>query len=262
MVLAEALLRVPDARTADQLIEDKLGEGDFIHHETKSDGVPGHRLGLGARPVGARHPARRDAGRHHRPAREAARRAGRAHRHAPGDAADGQSFRARPDHRARRWSAAAALRPEAALLLRHARRRRAHGEPTPSAISTPTPSAIEAIGQAAGNHPLPDRPGISVKLSALHPRYEAISRERVMAELVPQLLELARQRQGIRPQLHRRCRGGRPARAVARRHRGNARRSLARRLGRLRPRDPGLSEARQRGDRLCRRACAGASTGS
>src|SRR3954462_12573439 len=36
MVLAEALLRVPDARTADQLIEDKLGQGGFLHHETKS----------------------------------------------------------------------------------------------------------------------------------------------------------------------------------------------------------------------------------
>jgi len=36
MVLAEALLRVPDARTADQFIEDKLGQGDFIHHETRS----------------------------------------------------------------------------------------------------------------------------------------------------------------------------------------------------------------------------------
>ncbi len=36
MVLAEALLRVPDARTADQFIEDKLGQGDFVHHETKS----------------------------------------------------------------------------------------------------------------------------------------------------------------------------------------------------------------------------------
>src|ERR1700741_2429026 len=36
MVLAEALLRVPDARTADQFIEDKLGEGDFVHRETKS----------------------------------------------------------------------------------------------------------------------------------------------------------------------------------------------------------------------------------
>src|SRR5215217_4688099 len=36
MVLAEALLRVPDARTADQFVEDKLGQGDFVHHETKS----------------------------------------------------------------------------------------------------------------------------------------------------------------------------------------------------------------------------------
>ena len=37
-------------------------------------------------------------------------------------------------------------------------------------------SAIEAIGRAADDRPLPDRPGISVKLSALHPRFEAVSR--------------------------------------------------------------------------------------
>ncbi len=36
MVLAEALLRVPDAATADRLIEDKLGQGDFARHETRS----------------------------------------------------------------------------------------------------------------------------------------------------------------------------------------------------------------------------------
>ena len=41
-------------------------------------------------------------------------------------------------------------------------------------------SAIEAIGRAADDRPLPDRPGISVKLSALHPRFEAVSRQRVM----------------------------------------------------------------------------------
>src|SRR5690606_15618366 len=39
MVLAEALLRVPDAATADRLIEDKLAYGDFVHHEPKSDSV-------------------------------------------------------------------------------------------------------------------------------------------------------------------------------------------------------------------------------
>src|SRR5262249_6077617 len=32
MVLAEALLRVPDNATADRLIEDKLSAGDFTHH--------------------------------------------------------------------------------------------------------------------------------------------------------------------------------------------------------------------------------------
>jgi len=38
---------------------------------------------------------------------------------------------------------------------------------------------------------LPGRPGISIKLSALHPRYEAISRERVLKELTPRVIELA-----------------------------------------------------------------------
>ena len=52
--------------------------------------------------------------------------------------------------------------------------------------------AIEAIGRAADDRPLPGRPGISVKLSALHPRFEATSRRRVMAELVPRLIDLAR----------------------------------------------------------------------
>jgi RHH-type proline utilization regulon transcriptional repressor/proline dehydrogenase/delta 1-pyrroline-5-carboxylate dehydrogenase len=52
-------------------------------------------------------------------------------------------------------------------------------------------SAIDAIGASAGTRSLPDRPGISIKLSALHPRFEALSRQRVMAELVPRLIDLA-----------------------------------------------------------------------
>src|SRR3569623_832751 len=55
MVLAEALLRVPDSRTADQLIEDKLGQGDFVHHETQSSAflvnASAWALGLSARVV-------------------------------------------------------------------------------------------------------------------------------------------------------------------------------------------------------------------
>src|SRR3954465_11239378 len=39
MVLAEALLRVPDSATADRLIEDKLSSGDWTHHEVKSNAL-------------------------------------------------------------------------------------------------------------------------------------------------------------------------------------------------------------------------------
>ncbi len=113
-------------------------------------------------------------------------------------------------------------------------------------------SAIEAIGTHGRRPSLPDRPGISVKLSALHPRFEAVSRARVMSELVPRLIDLARHAKSYRPQFHRRCRGSRPAGIVARRDRGGVRRSIAGRLGRLWPRDPGLSEARRRRDRLRR----------
>src|SRR5437588_11659273 len=39
MVLAEALLRVPDALTADRLIEDKLASGDWSAHEVRSSAL-------------------------------------------------------------------------------------------------------------------------------------------------------------------------------------------------------------------------------
>src|SRR5262249_54423792 len=52
--------------------------------------------------------------------------------------------------------------------------------------------AIAAIGGGTRGA-LPERPGISVKLSALHPRYEPLARERVMAEVTPRLIALARQ---------------------------------------------------------------------
>lgn len=53
--------------------------------------------------------------------------------------------------------------------------------------------AIESIGKAANNKGVIAGPGISIKLSALHPRYEIAKRERVLAELVPKLFMLARQ---------------------------------------------------------------------
>lgn len=52
--------------------------------------------------------------------------------------------------------------------------------------------AIEAIGrQANPRDTLYQKPGISIKLSALHPRYQESQAERVLEELVPILLSLA-----------------------------------------------------------------------
>lgn len=51
--------------------------------------------------------------------------------------------------------------------------------------------AIEAIGQAAAGQGIIGGPGISIKLSALHPRYTRQQRARVMAELYPRLQALA-----------------------------------------------------------------------
>jgi RHH-type proline utilization regulon transcriptional repressor/proline dehydrogenase/delta 1-pyrroline-5-carboxylate dehydrogenase len=191
MVLAEALLRVPDARTADQFIEDKLGEGDFIHHETKSTAflvnASAWALGLSARVI------------------------------QPGETPDGTIGRLvkRLGAPAVRTATRQAMRlmgnhfvlgETIEQALERARPRSGHkprysfdmlGEGARTAADAKRyfdayASAIETIGKAAGDQPLPDRPGISVKLSALHPRFEAISRERVLRELVPLLVDLAR----------------------------------------------------------------------
>jgi RHH-type proline utilization regulon transcriptional repressor/proline dehydrogenase/delta 1-pyrroline-5-carboxylate dehydrogenase len=54
--------------------------------------------------------------------------------------------------------------------------------------------AISEIGRhASTREPAGARPGISVKLSALHPRYEYLQRERVVRELAPKLMDLVRQ---------------------------------------------------------------------
>lgn len=52
--------------------------------------------------------------------------------------------------------------------------------------------AIHAIGKHAAKRGIYEGPGISIKLSALHPRYSRAQRDRVMAELLPDLLSLAR----------------------------------------------------------------------
>jgi len=57
-------------------------------------------------------------------------------------------------------------------------------------------NAIHAIGQASKDKDVYSGPGISIKLSALHPRYQRSQTERVHKELYSKVLELARLAKG------------------------------------------------------------------
>jgi RHH-type proline utilization regulon transcriptional repressor/proline dehydrogenase/delta 1-pyrroline-5-carboxylate dehydrogenase len=190
MVLAEALLRVPDSRTADHFIEDKLGEGDFVHHETKSSAflvnASAWALELSARVI---QPGETPEGTIGRLVKRLGAPAVRA--------ATRQAMRLMGSHFVLGETIEAALaraEPRSTAAARYSFDMLGEGARTAADASryfNAYAAAIAAIGQAAGDRPQPDRPGISVKLSALHPRFEAISRGRVMAELVPRLIDLA-----------------------------------------------------------------------
>jgi RHH-type proline utilization regulon transcriptional repressor/proline dehydrogenase/delta 1-pyrroline-5-carboxylate dehydrogenase len=192
MVLAEALLRVPDAHTADRFIEDKLGQGDFIHHETRSSAflvnASAWALGTAARVVQPGETPQGTIGRLTRrlgaPAVRAATR--QAMRLMGSHFVLGETIEAALE-RAQRHSA---RQPRYSFdMLGEGARTAADAERYRRAYA----AAIDTIGRNAGDKRLPDRPGISVKLSALHPRFEAVSRSRVMNEMAPRLLDLARQ---------------------------------------------------------------------
>src|SRR5260221_2680621 len=189
MVLAEPLLRVPDARTADHFIEDKLGQGDFVHHETKSSAfvvnAADWALRMAARVIQPGEPPGGTIGR-------LAKRLG-----VPAvRAATRQAMRLMGSHFVLGETIEAALaRADSAGRPRYSFDMLGEGARTSADAEryfNSYASAIEAIGRTADNRPLPDRPGISVKLSALHPRFDPLSHERVMTELVPRLIDLAR----------------------------------------------------------------------
>ncbi|MBM3575453.1 MAG: bifunctional proline dehydrogenase/L-glutamate gamma-semialdehyde dehydrogenase PutA [Alphaproteobacteria bacterium] len=189
MSLAESLLRVPDDGTADQLIIDKLSAGDFSHHMSSSN-LPfiqacAFALGLSARLVSLEeaHSLVVDIARRlGLPAlREATRQAIRfmAGHFVYGETIGEALSRAQRQRDGERFSFD---------MLGEGARSAADAERYFETYA----AAIRAIGDQPNNRQFPDRQGISVKLSALHPRYEAISHDRVMKELSPRLLELAR----------------------------------------------------------------------
>jgi RHH-type proline utilization regulon transcriptional repressor/proline dehydrogenase/delta 1-pyrroline-5-carboxylate dehydrogenase len=196
MCLAEALLRIPDSATADRLIRDKLGAAHWESHLGHSDSafvnastwalmLTGRLMqpsaGLGTEGIGAT--LRRLAARIGEPLlREALMKAlsimsrqfvmGRTIDEALSRAADWErkGFRHSYD-----------MLGEAARTAQDARRYM-------EAYST----AIAAIAATSAGRSPAEGPGLSVKLSALHPRFEATQRARVMAELVPRVVTLCR----------------------------------------------------------------------
>jgi RHH-type proline utilization regulon transcriptional repressor/proline dehydrogenase/delta 1-pyrroline-5-carboxylate dehydrogenase len=191
MVMAEALLRVPDGATADSLIEDKLASARFGFTEKGDDpwlvAASGWALGLTARVIQpGETPHGIMAGLVKRlgmpTVRVATRQAMRimGHQFVLGESIDAGLKRARRLE-GKGFRHSYDMLGEGARTAADARR-----------YFDDYARAIAAIGQSAGDGALPARPGISVKLSALHPRYEAVNRDRVMVELVPAMIELAR----------------------------------------------------------------------
>ena len=194
MVLAEALLRVPDSLTQDKLIEDKLKEGGWSEHEAQADSWFVHAsawaLGMSARvirpgetPEGVLRSLVKRVGLP--TVRSATKQAMRflGHHFVLGETIrDALARAAKSEEKGYRHSFD--MLGEGARTAEDAER-----------YFQSYAAAIEAIGSWSEKNNrsrgLPDRMGISVKLSALHPRYLATHHARVMTELVPSLLKLA-----------------------------------------------------------------------
>ncbi|KJS08474.1 MAG: integrase, partial [Hoeflea sp. BRH_c9] len=194
MVLAEALLRVPDALTQDRLIEDKLKEGGWSDHETHGDtwfvSASAWALAMSARVI---NPGETPEGvmrglvkRMGMPTvRTATKQAMRflGHHFVLGETI-GEALNRAAKNEGRGYRHSYDMLGEGARTRADAKR-----------YFKSYADAIAAIGKSAdkvsAGRKLPDRPGISVKLSALHPRYLATHRTQVLEELVPDLVKLA-----------------------------------------------------------------------
>ncbi|NCF25918.1 MAG: bifunctional proline dehydrogenase/L-glutamate gamma-semialdehyde dehydrogenase PutA [Gammaproteobacteria bacterium] len=194
MCLAEALLRIPDQETADRLIRDKLGPADWEKHVGNSESVfvnaSTWALMLTGRVVSL-HEYRdqslksvlgRLVGRFGDPVirqsiTQGMRILGR--QFVMGRSITEALDRASADEE-RGYRHSFDMLGEAAHTAADAKR-----------YFDAYSDGIATIGaQEAGRGPI-ESSGISIKLSALHPRYAFAQRERVMAELVPRLMALA-----------------------------------------------------------------------
>ncbi|TYB90060.1 bifunctional proline dehydrogenase/L-glutamate gamma-semialdehyde dehydrogenase PutA [Oceaniovalibus sp. ACAM 378] len=193
MCLAEALLRVPDSATIDDLIEDKIAPSDWGTHLGRSSSslvnastwalmltgkvLEGEKPGL----VGTLRGAVKRLG---EPVIRTA--VARAMREMGRQFVLGEDMKAAMARAAnmekRGYTYSYDMLGEAARTAADAAR-----------YTTAYARAIDAMAPAAIHGDIRANPGISVKFSALHPRYEVAQTDRVLEELVPRVTTLARQ---------------------------------------------------------------------
>ena len=201
MCIAEALLRIPDSDTADELIAEKIASGHWERHLGHSNSLfvdastwalllTGRVVKLkeaqGANPVDA---LKRLVARSGEPViRKAVRQAVRI----LGD----QFVLGRTIREA--IARAQGYQEKGYLFSYDMLGEAARTQKDADLYFERYMAAIDAVGQAAGPFAtmhldaLYKRPGLSVKLSALHPRFEPGKEERLSVELAPRLLVLAR----------------------------------------------------------------------
>jgi RHH-type proline utilization regulon transcriptional repressor/proline dehydrogenase/delta 1-pyrroline-5-carboxylate dehydrogenase len=194
MCIAEALLRIPDDSTADRLIAEQLATGDWSAHSGKSESLFVNASTWGLMLTGGileLDPAiKADASGW---IKKLTRQAGepivrlavrRAMRIIGGEFVVGRTIEEALARSAREPDVALCsfdMLGEGARTRRDAERYRKSYE-----------HAIDTIGAGAGGRAPHEVSSISIKLSALEPRYSLLQRDGVMARLVPQVLNLAR----------------------------------------------------------------------
>ena len=192
MCLAEALLRIPDDATRDRLIRDKLGGGAWAAHVGASPSLFVNAAAWGLLVTGKLVDTRSE-GRLERALSSLLRKGGEplirlgvdlamrllGRQFVTGRTIDEALVNAR-EREARGYTFSYDMLGEAALTSADAQR-----------YFLAYQTAIHAIGRAAAGRGVVGGPGISVKLSALHPRYSRAQRERVRAELTPRLIDIA-----------------------------------------------------------------------
>lgn len=192
MCLAEALLRIPDDDTRDALIRDKIAKGDWRSHV--GDGRPlfvnaatwglvvSGKLTTPVNETGLGSSLTRLISRLGEPViRSGVNRAMElmGDQFVRGETIEEALKRAKKQEK-RGFTYSYDMLGEAAMTMADADRYYRDYE-----------HAIHAIGQVALADDIYSRPGISIKLSALHPRYSRDQAGRVMAELLPRVRELA-----------------------------------------------------------------------